>query len=183
MNIAADVFVNDKQVDPAETIQFAVSGCDVGKVLVGRSGRGVCAILLGTDVEELESELGKVFPDDLLIRNEPAVKDDTSKILRFLSSPNAGLDIVLDIRGSSFQRKVWEALRTIPAGRPITFNQLACPIAGSKSLPAIGQACAHNPIALAIPCHRVMGNSGSLSNYRYGARCKRSLVNREVAAA
>jgi len=183
MNIAADVFVNDKPVDPAETIQFAVSGCDVGKVLVGRSSRGVCAILLGTDVEELELELGKIFPDDLLIRSGPAVKDETCKILHVLSSPTASLDIVLDIRGSSFQRKVWEALRTIPAGRPLTFAQLACRIPGSKSLRAIGQACAENPIALAIPCHRAMGNSGSLSNYRYGADCKRSLINREVAAA
>lgn len=180
--IAVDTFVNDTSVDRAETIQFAVSGCDVGKVLVGRSSRGVCAILLGTDVEELEIELEKIFPDGLLIRNEPAVKDDTSAILHFLSSPQAGLEIVLDIRGSSFQRKVWEALRTIPAGRPLTFNQLACRIPGPKSLRAIGQACADNPIALAIPCHRVMGNSGSLSNYRYSAQCKRSLINREVAA-
>jgi AraC family transcriptional regulator of adaptative response/methylated-DNA-[protein]-cysteine methyltransferase len=181
--IAADTFGNDTSVDPAQTVQFAISSCDVGKVLVGRSSRGVCAILLGTDVEELEIELGKIFPDDLLIRSEPAVKDETSKILHFLSSPNASLDIVLDIRGSSFQRKVWEALRTIPAGRPLTFAQLACRIPGSKSLRAIGQACAENPIALAIPCHRVMGNSGSLSNYRYGAHCKRSLINREIAAA
>jgi AraC family transcriptional regulator, regulatory protein of adaptative response / methylated-DNA-[protein]-cysteine methyltransferase len=181
--IAADTFGNDMSVVPAQTVRFAISSCDVGKVLVGRSSRGVCAILLGTDVEELEIELGKIFPDDLLIRSEPAVKDETSKILHFLSSPNASLDIVLDIRGSSFQRKVWEALRTIPAGRPLTFAQLACRIPGSKSLRAIGQACAENPIALAIPCHRVMGNSGSLSNYRYGAHCKRSLINREVAAA
>jgi AraC family transcriptional regulator, regulatory protein of adaptative response / methylated-DNA-[protein]-cysteine methyltransferase len=184
MNIvAADTFVNDKSVDTTETIEFAVTGCDVGKVLVGRSSRGVCAILLGTGAEALEIDLGKIFPGYLLIHNESAVKDDTSRILHFLCSPNAGLDIVLDIRGSSFQRKVWEALRTIPVGRPLNFNQLACRIPGSKSLRAIGQACADNPIALAIPCHRVIGNSGSLSNYRYGARCKRSLINREVVAA
>jgi AraC family transcriptional regulator of adaptative response/methylated-DNA-[protein]-cysteine methyltransferase len=181
--IAANTFVNDKSADTAETIQFAVSGCDVGKVLVGRSSRGVCAILLGTDVVELEVELGKIFPDDPLICNEPALEDDMSKILHFLSSPKVGLDIILDIRGSSFQLKVWEALRTIPAGRPLTFAQLACRIPGSKSLRAIGQACADNPLALAIPCHRVMGNSGAFSSYRYGAHCKRSLINREVAAA
>jgi AraC family transcriptional regulator of adaptative response/methylated-DNA-[protein]-cysteine methyltransferase len=180
--IAADIFINDDSIDAAKTIQFAISGCDIGKALIGRSSRGVCAILLGTDARALEIELGRIFPNDLLIRNEPAVRDDTSKVLRFLSSPNAGLDIALDIRGSFFQRKVWDALRTIPAGRPLTFNQLACRIPGSKSLRAIGQACAENPIALAIPCHRVMGNSGSLSNYRYGPRCKRSLINREVAA-
>jgi O-6-methylguanine DNA methyltransferase len=107
---------------------------------------------------------------------------DVSKILRFLSSPNAGLDFALDIRGTVFQRKVWNALRTIAAGRPLTFAQMACRVPGSKSLRAIGQACADNPIALAIACHRAMGNSGSLSNYRYDARCKRSLINREVDA-
>jgi O-6-methylguanine DNA methyltransferase len=181
--VAADTFVNDKSVDTAETIEFAITACDVGRVLVGRSRRGVCAILLGTNAEELKIALGEIFPGDLFIHNEQAVRDDTSKILHFLSSPNADLDIDLDIRGSSFQRKVWEALRTIPAGRPLTFAQLACRIPGSKSLRAIGQACADNPIALAIPCHRVMGNSGSLSNSRYGADCKRFLINREAAAA
>jgi AraC family transcriptional regulator, regulatory protein of adaptative response / methylated-DNA-[protein]-cysteine methyltransferase len=177
--IAANNFVKHESVNAAEAIQFAVAGCDVGKVLVARSRTGVCAILLGTNAEELEIELGKIFPDDVFIRNERAVKEDMFKILRFLSSPNAGLDI----RGTSFQRKVWEALRAIPAGRPLTFAQLACRIPGSKSLRAIGQACADNPITLAIPCHRVIGNSGSLLNYRYGAQCKRSLINREVAAA
>jgi AraC family transcriptional regulator of adaptative response/methylated-DNA-[protein]-cysteine methyltransferase len=180
MNIIA---AKHEPVNAVEAIQFAVTGCDLGKVLVARSKMGVCAILLGTNAEELEIELAKIFPDEVFIRNERVVKEDISKILRFLSSPNAGLDIVLDIRGTSFQRKVWEALRTIPAGRPLTFAQLACRISGPKSLRAIGQACAENPIALAIPCHRVMGNSGSLSNYRYDARCKRSLINREVVAA
>ncbi len=140
--IAANNLVKHESVNAAEAIQFAVAGCDVGKVLVARSRTGVCAILLGTNAEELEIELGKIFPDDVFIRNERAVKEDMFKILRFLSSPNAGLDIALDIRGTFFQRKVWEALRTIPAGRPLTFAQLACRIPGSKSLRAIGQACA-----------------------------------------
>ena len=94
------------------------------------------------------------------------------KIRRFLSFPKAGLDIALDIRGTPFQCKVWEALRTIPAGQPARLRNWLYRIPGSKSLRAIGQACADNPIALAIPCHRVMGNSGSLLNYRYGAQCK-----------
>jgi O-6-methylguanine DNA methyltransferase len=181
--ITADTFVNDKSVDTTETIRFAVANSNALKVLVGRSSRGVCAILLGSSAEALEIELGMIFPGYMLMHNDSAVKDDTSRILHFFTSPNAELDIVLDIRGTPFQRKVWAALRTIPAGRPLTFNQLACRIPGSKSLRLIGQACADNPIALAIPCHRVMGNSGSLSNYRYSARCKRFLINREVATA
>jgi O-6-methylguanine DNA methyltransferase len=183
MNVIAATNFEDASVNAAEAIQFAVTGCNLGKVLVARSGTGVCAILLGTNADELESELGKVVPDAALIRNERAVKEDISRIQRFLSSPSDGLDIVLDIRGTSFQLKVWKALRSIPVGRPLTFAQLARRIPGSKSLRAIGRACAENPIALAIPCHRVMGNSGSLLNYRYGAQCKRSLINREVAAA
>jgi O-6-methylguanine DNA methyltransferase len=166
-----------------EAIQFAVTGCDLDKVLVARSRIAVCAILLGTIAEELEIELRKMFPSCASIRNERAVEKDTCSILGFLSSPATGLDIALDIRGTPFQRKVWAALRTIPAGRPLTFTQLARRIPGSKSLPAIGQACADNPIALAIPCHRVIGHSGSLVNYRYSASCKRSLLNREVLAA
>jgi methylated-DNA-[protein]-cysteine S-methyltransferase/AraC family transcriptional regulator of adaptative response/methylated-DNA-[protein]-cysteine methyltransferase len=182
MNIIADDnLAKQDSANAVEAIQFAVAPCDLGKFLAARSGAGVCAILLGTNAEELEIGLSMIFPDNVFVRNEPAVKDDILKILRFLSSPKAGLDLCLDIRGTPFQRKVWEALRTIPAGRPLTFAQLACRIPGSKSLRAIGQACAENPIALAIPCHRVMGNSGSLSNYPYGAQCKRSLINREAA--
>ena len=179
--IAANSFSRDGSVETAEAIQFAISGCDLGKVLVARSREGVCAILLGNDGQELEIELGKIFLDAVYIRYERAVEEDISKILHFLSSPTTGLDISLDIRGTPFQRKVWGALRGIPAGRPLTFAQLACRVPGSKSLRAIGQACADNPLALAIPCHRVMGNSGSLLNYRYGVQVKRSLINREVA--
>ena len=102
--IAANNFLKHETVNAAEAIRFAVAGCDVGKVLVARSRMGVCSILLGTDAEELEIELGKIFPDDVFVHNERAVKEDMFKILRFLSSPNAGLDIALDIRGTSFQR-------------------------------------------------------------------------------
>jgi O-6-methylguanine DNA methyltransferase len=181
--IAANVFAEHASANGVDTIQFGVTGCDLGKALVARTRIGVCAILLGTNAEELQIELRKIFPEDLVIRDERAVERDTCSILSFLSSPTTGLDIALDIRGTPFQRKVWAALRTISAGRPLTFTKLACLIAGSKSLRAIGQACADNLIALAIPCQRVIGNSGSLANYRYGADCKRSLLNREVAPA
>jgi O-6-methylguanine DNA methyltransferase len=181
--IVADRVAEPVSADGVKAIQFAVTGCDLGKVLVASGRIGVCAILLGTNADELEIELRTMFPDGVFIRNERAVEKGTCSILGFLSSPTTGLDIALDIRGTPFQRKVWAALRTIPAGRPLTFTQLACRIPGSKSLPAIGQACADNPIALTIPCHRVIGHSGSLLNYRYSASCKRSLRNREVLAA
>src|SRR5258705_13062143 len=134
--IAANNFVKHESVNAAKAIQFAIAGCDVGKVLVARSRTGVCAILLGTNAEELEIELGKIFPDDVFIRNERAVKEDMFKILHFLCSPNAGLDIALDIRGTSFQRKVWEALRTIPPGGALPSAELAGGIPGSKTFQA-----------------------------------------------
>jgi O-6-methylguanine DNA methyltransferase len=180
----ANVSAEHVSANVVEAFQFAVTGCDLGKVLVARSRLGVCAILLGANAEELQIELKKIFPDGIFIFDERAVEEDITKLLGFLSSPSAGLDIVLAIRGTAFQHKVWAALRGISAaGRPLTFAQLALRIPGSKSLRAIGQACADNRIALAIPCHRVVGNSGSLLNYRYDAQCKRSLINREVAAA
>jgi O-6-methylguanine DNA methyltransferase len=182
MNVISNGLIHESVRAP-EALKFAVAGCDLGSVLIARSEAGVCAILLGRNAKALEAELRQIFPGDVFIRNERAVKEDSMTILRFLASPHIGLDIALDIRGTSFQRKVWEALRTIPVGRPLTFTQLARRIPGSKSLRAIGQACADNPIALAIPCHRVMGNSGSLMNYRYGAECKRSLINRETPIA
>jgi AraC family transcriptional regulator of adaptative response/methylated-DNA-[protein]-cysteine methyltransferase len=96
--------------------------------------------------------------------------------------PRDSLDLDLDIRGTSFQHRVWGALRTIALGKPITYAQLACRVRGPKSLRAIAQACAENPIALAIPCHRVMGNSGSMAGYRWGIERKQALINKEVAA-
>ena len=96
--------------------------------------------------------------------------------------PRDPLDLDLDIRGTPFQRRVWDALRTIAFGKPLTYAQLARQVSGPKSLRAIAQACAENPIALAIPCHRVMGNSGSMAGYRWGIQRKQALINKEIAA-
>jgi methylated-DNA-[protein]-cysteine S-methyltransferase/AraC family transcriptional regulator of adaptative response/methylated-DNA-[protein]-cysteine methyltransferase len=115
--------------------------------------------------------------------NTGRLRDDLSEVVRFVATPKAGLDLALDIRGTPFQLRVWHALRTIPFGKPITYAQLARRVSGSKSLRAIAQACAENPIALAIPCHRVMGQSGSTAGYRWGVERKQVLINREVAAA
>ena len=171
-----------KSLSTIVDIEFAISDCALGKVLVARSPIGICAILLGSTVEELEQDLAASFPDSRIALNDRQLRDDLSRVVQFITAPSDRLDLELDIRGTPFQCRVWDALRTIPFGKPLTYTQLARRVRGPKSLRAIAQACAENPIALAIPCHRVMGNSGSLSNYRYGARYKRSLINREVAA-
>jgi O-6-methylguanine DNA methyltransferase len=165
-----------------DEIIFAIGDCDLGKVLVARSSVGMCAIIPGSTVEELTQNLAASFPDSRRIQNQHAFGADLSRIAQFIAAPRGELDFTLDIRGTPFQRRVWEALRTIPLGKSLTYAQLARRISGPKSLRAIAQACAENPIALAIPCHRVMGHSGSIACCRWGAEHRRILINREAAA-
>ena len=167
----------------AHEIEFVAGDCALGKVLVARSPIGVCAILFGSTAEEVEQELAANFPDSRIISNNRRLRADLTKILQFIAVPRDPLDLELDldIRGTPFQRRVWDALRTIAFGKPLTYAQLARRVSGPKSLRAIAQACAENPIALAIPCHRVMGNSGSMAGYRWGIERKRALINKEVA--
>jgi AraC family transcriptional regulator of adaptative response/methylated-DNA-[protein]-cysteine methyltransferase len=167
----------------ADMIEYGIDGCDLGNVLVARSKTGVCAILMGANQDEMERSLATIFPTSLLVPNQSHVRDELAKAVQFIASPRDDLDLELDVRGTPFQHRVWDALRTVKSGRPVTYAQLACRVRGPKSLRAIAQACSENPIALAIPCHRVMGNSGSTFGYRWGGERKRVLVNREVAAA
>jgi methylated-DNA-[protein]-cysteine S-methyltransferase/AraC family transcriptional regulator of adaptative response/methylated-DNA-[protein]-cysteine methyltransferase len=170
-------------VDAADMIEYGFDACDLGNVLVARSKTGVCAILLGTNEDEMKRNLSAIFPTSLLVQNKSRVLDELAKAAQFIASPRNNLDLELDVRGTLFQRRVWDALRTVKSGRPVTYAQLACRVRGPKSLRAIAQACWENPIALAIPCHRVMGNSGSTLGYRWGIERKQALMNREVAAA
>jgi O-6-methylguanine DNA methyltransferase len=164
----------------ADEIEFAISDCALGKVLVARSPIGVCAIRFGSTAAEVELDLAPSFPDSRIISNNRRLRDDLTKVLQFIAFPRDLLDLELDIRGTPFQCRVWDALRTVPCGKPVTYAQLARRVSGPKSLRAIAQACSENPIALAIPCHRVMGNSGSMAGYRWGIERKQTLINREV---
>jgi O-6-methylguanine DNA methyltransferase len=164
----------------AHEIEFVISDCALGKVLVARSPIGVCAILLGSTAEEVEQDLAASFPGSRIVSNNRRLRADLTRILQFIAVPRNPLELDLDIRGTPFQRRVWDALRTIALGKPLTYVQLARRVSGPKSLRAIAQACAENPIALAIPCHRVMGNSGSMAGYRWGIERKQALINKEV---
>jgi O-6-methylguanine DNA methyltransferase len=164
----------------AHEIQFVVGDCALGNVLVARSPIGVCAIRLGSTAAEVEQDLAASFPDSRIVSNSRWLRDDLTKVLQFIAVPRDPLDLELDIRGTPFQCRVWDALRTVPFGKPLTYAQLARRVSGPKSLRAIAQACSENPIALAIPCHRVVGNSGSMAGYRWGIERKQALINREV---
>src|ERR1700730_12093333 len=165
----------------AHEIEFVVGDCALGKVLVARSPTGACAILFGSTAEEVEQDLAASFPGSRIVSNNRRLRADLTKILRFIAVPRNPLEGRIVFRGTPFQRRVWDALRTIAFGKPLTYAQLARRVSGPKSLRAIAQACAENPIALAIPCHRVMGKSGSMAGYHWGIERKQALINKEIA--
>jgi AraC family transcriptional regulator, regulatory protein of adaptative response / methylated-DNA-[protein]-cysteine methyltransferase len=165
-----------------ESISYATSECILGQVLIAHSVKGVCAVLLGDDRDQLETDLAARFPEADLIANEAILEDDLVKVNLFLEKPAEGLDITLDMRRTLFQRLVWEKLRAIPAGRTVTYNELAQWVGPLTSARAVAGACAANPIALAVPCHRVVRSNGDLAGYRWGIERKRELIKKEALA-
>jgi AraC family transcriptional regulator, regulatory protein of adaptative response / methylated-DNA-[protein]-cysteine methyltransferase len=166
----------------AEIFSYATSACLFGRVLVARSSKGICAILMADDDVELEADLAQRFPKAELVRNESVVRDDLAKVIGFIEKPSDGLHLTLDMRGTPFQRSVWEKLRAIPVGRTVTYMELARWISPLASARAVAGACAANPIALAVPCHRVVRRDGDLARYRWGLDRKRELLRKERMA-
>jgi AraC family transcriptional regulator of adaptative response/methylated-DNA-[protein]-cysteine methyltransferase len=161
------------------TIRFAVGKCTLGSILVAASERGVCAILMGDDSDELLLDLRQRFPRASLTGGDAKFKKFVTKVVRFVDAPRIGLDLPLDIRGTAFQQRVWKALRKIPVGKTVSYTELAKRIGAPKAMRAVASACAANAIAVAIPCHRVVRNDGGLSGYRWGVERKRALIERE----
>jgi AraC family transcriptional regulator of adaptative response/methylated-DNA-[protein]-cysteine methyltransferase len=162
------------------SIRFAVAECSLGSVLVAATDRGVCAILLGNDPEALVRDLQDRFPRAELIGGDAAFEQTVAAVLGMVEAPSRAVDLPLDVRGTAFQQRVWQALRTIPPGSTATYTDIADRIGAPKAVRAVAQACASNPVAIAIPCHRVVRNDGSLSGYRWGIERKRALLEREA---
>jgi AraC family transcriptional regulator of adaptative response/methylated-DNA-[protein]-cysteine methyltransferase len=162
-------------------ILFSTGRCVLGAVLVARTDRGVCAILLGDDAEELERDLRARFSRDELQESDAELAPLVSKIAAFLAAPGQGLDTALDLRGSELEQRVWNALREIPSGTTETYSDLARRLGVETTAKEVGEACAANPLAVAVPCHRVVRKGGSLGGYRWGLRRKRALLERERA--
>lgn len=165
-------------------IRFAVATCSLGKILVAASAKGVCAIFLGDDREVLIGELRERFPKARLIAGDRAFEKLAAKVVAFVEAPNTGWDLPLDVRGTAFQHRVWQALRGIPAGETATYAEIAKRIGSPKAVRAVGTACGANPVAIAIPCHRVVraGGSASGGGYRWGIARKQALIAREAKA-
>jgi AraC family transcriptional regulator of adaptative response/methylated-DNA-[protein]-cysteine methyltransferase len=163
-------------------IHFAVGECSLGSILVARSDRGVCAILLGDDPDALVRELQDRFPKARLIGADQEFEQLVATVVGFVEAPARGLALPLDVRGTAFQQRVWQALREIPCGSTASYAEIAARIGSPKAVRAVAQACASNPIAVAIPCHRVVRTDGALSGCRWGVERKRALLGRERAA-
>jgi len=162
-------------------IRFAIGECSLGSILVAQSARGVCAILMGDDPEALVHNLQDRFPAANLIGGDAGFEQLVAKIVGFVEAPRLGLDLPLDVRGTAFQQRVWQALREIPAGQTVSYTEIAQRIGSPKSVRAVAGACAANALAVAIPCHRVVRSDGALSGYRWGIERKRALLEREAA--
>jgi methylated-DNA-[protein]-cysteine S-methyltransferase/AraC family transcriptional regulator of adaptative response/methylated-DNA-[protein]-cysteine methyltransferase len=168
-----------------EILFFAISGTALGKVLIARSAKGVCAILLGDDTAGLETDLAARFPGATLVANEVMVHDDLAKVARYAEKPSAGLDLTLDMRGTPLQLRIWEQIRAIPVGKTMSYMHLGRLINNVYPRVAarvVAKACAANPIALAVPCHRVIRSDGELAGYRWGIARKRDLLQKEAQA-
>lgn len=161
-------------------ITFAVGECSLGSILVARSERGICAILLGDNPEALTRELQDRFPQARLIGGDAVFEQLVARVVGFVEAPGVGLDLPLDIRGTAFQQRVWQALKKIPAGSTASYTDIARLIGSPKSVRAVAQACGANALAVAIPCHRVVRRDGALSGYRWGIERKRALLERET---
>lgn len=161
------------------TIRFAVGQCSLGRVLVAASEAGVCAILLGDDEETLRAELARRFPKAQICAGDNAFGEVLDTVIAHVEAPETMLKLPLDVRGTAFQQRVWAALREIPAGSTATYSQVASRIGKPRSVRAVAGACAANPLAVAIPCHRVVASDGRLSGYRWGIKRKRLLLDRE----
>lgn len=161
-------------------IRFTIGESSLGHVLVAGSGKGVCAILLGDDARSLARELRYRFPNAALKDSDDRFDRLVDKVIRFVENPVIAPDFPLDMHGTEFEQRVWTALRDIPAGTTASYGDVAKRIGMPGAARDVAQACAVNPLAVAVPCHRVVKSDGRLSGYRWGADRKRRLLNREA---
>ena len=165
-----------------ETIRAALADSPFGRLLVGATASGVCFIGFSEPDDALLGDLRRRFPRANIIADDAALTETVQAIVDFMAEPKAGLALPLDLRGTAFQLRVWEALRQIPPGETRTYGEVARMIGAPAAVRAVARSCATNPVSLAVPCHRVIGNDGSLTGYRWGIPRKQTLLARERAA-
>lgn len=164
-------------------IVYTIVSCSLGYLLVATTERGICAVKLGNNSEELAKILVTEFKQAEIIRDDENHRNWIVMILNFLAGKEPNLDLPLNIRGTAFQKQVWQALQQIPYGKTCTYQDLACSLGKPKAVRAVANACGANPTALIIPCHRVIRKDGNLGGYRWGIECKQELLAQEAAVA
>ena len=162
-------------------ITYTVTDCELGRILVGRTSKGLCSVAFADEDTSLEDNLKKEYPNAEIVKDAEVLKEFVDEILKHLAGENKRLDLPLDIQATAFQMQVWELLRKIPFGETISYSQLAERLGDKKKVRAVAQACAKNRIALVIPCHRVIARDGKLSGYRWGIERKKELLTKEKA--
>jgi AraC family transcriptional regulator of adaptative response/methylated-DNA-[protein]-cysteine methyltransferase len=160
-------------------IKYTITSCDLGKLLVARTERGVCAVTFGDDEEVMAENLRMEYPNAEITRDEKELKTFVGSILEHLSGREKQLDLPLDLQATAFQMQVWDILKRIPYGKTVSYGQIAEMLGDKKKVRAVAGACAGNRVALVIPCHRVIGSSGALSGYRWGIERKKQLLEKE----
>jgi AraC family transcriptional regulator of adaptative response/methylated-DNA-[protein]-cysteine methyltransferase len=162
------------------TIRFALGECSLGAILVAATDKGICAITLGDDTDKLVRAFQDDFPNAQLVGGDAEFERVVAAAVGLVEGSQREFELPLDVRGTAFQQRVWQALRDIPAGKTASYREIAAKIGSPDSVRAVASACASNRIAVAIPCHRVVRTDGSLSGYRWGVERKRALLQREA---
>ena len=165
-----------------ETLRYGIGASPLGPLLVATSERGVCALLFGESARALAADLQQRFPQAQLSRDDDALAATLAQAAALIEHPDSASGLTLDLRGTPFQRKVWEALRAIPAGATASYKEVALRIGMPDASRAVALACGANALAVAVPCHRVIRGDGALSGYRWGVERKRALLAREARA-
>ena len=162
-----------------ETIRTAFADTPFGRLLVGATARGVCFLGFAEPDDALMGDLRRRFPRATVVTDDAGLRATLAAVLAYLREPAAGLSLPLDLRGTAFQRRVWDALQRIPPGETRTYGEVAASLGRAEAVRAVARSCAVNPVSLAVPCHRVVGKDGGLTGYRWGLPRKRALLDAE----
>ena len=165
------------------TIHYAITPCFLGLITVAATDKGICAIEFGDDPATLLTQLQDRFPKALLSEADKTFSELVQQVIAFIKAPSKGIELPLDIQGTAFQEKVWQALREVPPGSTVSYTDIAQRIGSPKAVRAVAQACASNKLAVIVPCHRVVRSDGALSGYRWGVERKRELLDREKGSS
>jgi AraC family transcriptional regulator, regulatory protein of adaptative response / methylated-DNA-[protein]-cysteine methyltransferase len=168
-----------KQGGAGMLIRWTIADCDLGKLLVARTFKGVCAVRFGDTSDELLADLKNEYRNAEITADEGGLQEYVGAILEHLAGKRTDLELPFDVRATAFQMKVWEILRKIPYGETVSYKEVAERLGNQKAVRAVASACARNQVALVIPCHRVVGSDGSLSGYRWGIERKKKLLEKE----